>query len=256
MTDSNGGRLSGRVALVTGAGQGIGRGVSLAMAKEGARVVLVGRTFAKVEKVAAEVQDLGGVALSIECDVGVRGQVDAAVARLVEEFGRLDIVVNNAQSSVQHPLEETSEADVELCWRSGAMGTFHVMQAAFPHMRERGGVIVNFGSTTALIGDPSFGAYAMTKEAIRGLSRVAAKEWGRYGIRVNVVVPTALSEAAREFSLAEPERFAGYLTQIPLGRMGDPESDIGRAVASLATDDLGYLTGATLMLNGGRVLLG
>lgn len=256
MTDSSTGRLAGRVALITGAGQGIGRGVALAMARQGAQVALAGRTLAKVEKVVEEVRGHGAVALPIGCDVGNREQVDAAVARLIEKFGRLDVVVNNAQSSVQHPLEEISEEDVELCWRSGAMGTFYVMQAAFPHMRERGGAIINFGSTTAVIGDPSFGAYAMAKEAIRGLSRVAAKEWGRYGIRVNVVVPTALSESACEFREANPERFAGYLKQIPLGRMGDPEDDIGRAVASLTTDDMSYLTGATLMLNGGRVLLG
>lgn len=256
MTDSGGGTLSGRVALVTGAGQGIGRGVALAMAKHGAHLALVGRTFTKVETVAEEVRGHGGVALPIACDVSNRDQVDAAVAQLIEEFGQLDVVVNNAQSSVQSQLEETTERDLELCWRSGAMGTFYVMQAAFPHLRDRGGSVINFGSTTALIGDPSFGAYAMAKEAIRGLSRVAAKEWGRYGIRVNVVVPTALSESAREFSEANPERFAGYLKQIPLGRMGDPEDDIGRAVALLAADDMGYLTGATLMLNGGRVLLG
>ena len=256
MTDSGTGRLAGHVALITGSGQGIGRGVALAMAKQGATVVLAGRTFSKLEKVAAEVHELGAEALPVACDVSDRAQVDAAVARAVAAFGRLDAVVNSAQSSVQHPLEEISEDDVELCWRSGAMGTFYVMQAALPHLRERGGVIINFGSTTAVIGDPSFGAYAMAKEAIRGLSRVAAKEWGQYGIRVNVVVPTALSEVAREFGEANPERFAGYLEAIPLGRMGDPEDDIGRAVASLASDDMGYLSGATLMLNGGRVLLG
>lgn len=226
------------------------------MATEGAHLALAGRTLSKVESVATEIRERGGTALPIACDVSDRNQVDAAVAQLIEQFGQLDVVVNNAQSSTQNPLDETTERDIEVCWRSGAMGTFYVMQAALPHLRERGGAVINFGSTTALIGDPSFGAYAMAKEAIRGLSRVAAKEWGQYGIRVNVVVPTALSESAREFGKADPERFAGYLKQIPLGRIGDPEKDIGRAVASLASDDMSYLTGATLMLNGGRVLLG
>jgi 2-hydroxycyclohexanecarboxyl-CoA dehydrogenase len=250
------GKLTGRVALVTGAGQGVGRGVALAMAEEGASVVLAGRTASKVEAVAEGVRALGASALACACDVGVRAEVDAAVAAAVKRFGRLDVLVNNAQSSTQAPLEDTTEDEVELAWRSGSLGTFYGMQAAFPHLKERGGVVINFGSTTALIGDPSFGAYAMAKEAIRGLSRVAAKEWGRYGIRVNVVVPTALSPAALAFRDSNPERFAGYLELIPLGRMGDPQDDIGRAVAALASDDLQYLTGATLMLNGGRVLLG
>jgi NAD(P)-dependent dehydrogenase (short-subunit alcohol dehydrogenase family) len=248
--------LFGRVAFVTGAGQGIGEGVARALAARGATVALAGRTLAKVEAVAEELRAEGGAATAIGCDVGERAQVDAAIAQAVSEFGQLDVVVNNAQSSTQNLLEETTASDVELCWRSGALGTYHVMQAAFPHLRTRGGSVINVGSTTAIIGDPTFAAYAMAKEAIRGLSRVAAKEWGKYGIRVNVIVPTALSPSARAFGESEPERFAGYLAQIPLGRMGDPQDDIGRAVASLASDDLQYLTGATLMLNGGRVLLG
>jgi 2-hydroxycyclohexanecarboxyl-CoA dehydrogenase len=245
-------RLEGRVALVTGAGQGIGRGTALALAKEGAAVTLAGRTLSKCEAVAAEIRDLGGRAHPVACDVGVRAQVEAAVAATVSVFGGLDILVNNAQSSVQAKLEDTTDDDVDLAWRTGPLATLYAMQAALPHLRTSvGATIVNFGSSTAIEGNVAFGAYAMAKEAVRGLSRVAAREWGPLGIRVNVIVPNALSPASEEFRDAHPERFARMEGRVPLGRVGDPENDIGRAVVALAADDLTYLTGQTLMLTGG-----
>jgi NAD(P)-dependent dehydrogenase (short-subunit alcohol dehydrogenase family) len=240
------------VALVTGAGQGIGRGTALALAKEGAAVAVAGRTLSKCEAVAAEIAELGARTVPVACDVGVREEVEAAVAATVRAFGGLDILVNNAQSSVQARLEDTTEDDIELAWRTGAMATFYAMQAAFPHLRASGrGSIVNFGSSTAIEGNVAFGAYAMAKEAIRGLSRVASREWGPYGIRVNVIVPNALSPSSQDFRDAHPERFARMEARVPLGRVGDPEADIGRAVVALAADDLTYLSGQTLMLTGG-----
>src|SRR5829696_298934 len=131
-------------------------------------------------------------------------------------------------------------------------GNLYAMQVSLPYLRPRGGgTIVNFGSSTAIEGNAAFGAYAMAKEAIRGLSRVAAREWGRYGIRVNVIVPNALSPAAEDFRDANPERFARMQARIPLGRVGDPEFDIGRAVVGLASDELTYMSAQTLMLTGG-----
>ena len=246
------GRLSGRVAVVTGAGQGIGRGVALALAKEGASVAVSGRTLAKCERVAEEVAATGAEVVAIACDVGDRAQVDELIERTVQRFGGLDVLVNNAQSSRQGLLAEVTDDDVEQCWRSGALGTLYAMQAALPHLRARGGgSIVNFGSSTALDGNVTFGAYAMAKEAIRGLSRVASREWGRYGIRVNVVVPNALSPSGERYRDEHPERFAKMAAGLPLGRVGDPELDIGRAVVTLASDDLSYLTGETLRLTGG-----
>ncbi len=252
LTTPKDGRLAGRVVLVTGAGQGVGRGIALALAREGACVAAAGRTLAKCEAVVAEIEKADGTGIALACDVADPGQIRAAVAATAAHFGGLDALVNNAQSSVQRLLAETTAEDVDLAWRSGPLATLNAMQAALPLLRERGGgVIVNFGSSTAIDGNVTFGSYAMAKEAIRGLSRVAAREWGRYGIRVNVVVPNALSPAAEQYRTAEPERFRKMERSLPLGRVGDPESDIGRAVAALIGDDLGYLTGNTLMLTGG-----
>jgi len=245
-------RLTGKVALVTGAGQGVGRGIALAIAKQGARVGLAGRTVEKCEAVAKEIAEFGGEAMALACDVSDAEQVRAAVLATAGHFGGLDALINNAQSSVQRSLEKTTIEDVELSWRSGPLATLHAMQAALPLLRERGGgSIVNFGSTTAIDGSPKFGSYAMAKEAIRGLSRVAAREWGRYGIRVNVVVPNALSPSAERFRDEHPDAFRAMERRLTLGRVGDPEQDIGRAVAALISDDLAYLSGDTLMLDGG-----
>ena len=245
-------RLEGTVAVVTGAGQGIGRGAALALAKEGAAVALLGRTLDKCDSVATEIVSFGGQARAYRCDVGVRGEVDAVIGKVAEDFGGFDTVVNNAQASVQRLLAETTDADIELAWQSGALGTLYTMQAALPHLRARGGgAIINFGSSTAIEGNTSFGSYAMAKEAIRGLSRVAAREWGQYGIRVNVIVPNALSPAAETFRDEFPDRFERQQLRVPLRRVGDPETDIGRAVVALASDDLSYMTGDTLMLTGG-----
>jgi 2-hydroxycyclohexanecarboxyl-CoA dehydrogenase len=246
-------RLKGKIVLVTGGGQGIGRGIALALASEGAQVAVSGRRREPLDAVVEEITERGGQALAVEGDVGVRADAAAMVAATAEAYGGLDALVNNAQSSTQRRVADIGDEDLEVTWRSGALGTLYCMQAALPLLRARGGgSIVNFGSSTAVNGDATFGAYAMTKEAIRGLSRVAATEWGRFGIRVNVVCPTAMSPSAAAFRDSHPDAFERAVREIPLGRFGDPEGDIGAAVVGLVSDDFGYLTGATLMLGGGR----
>jgi 2-hydroxycyclohexanecarboxyl-CoA dehydrogenase len=248
--------LSGRTAIVTGGGQGLGRAIAKVLAERGARVVISGRTQGKLDDVVAEVQAAGGEAVAVVGDVADRRLALATVAEAIRAFGGVDILVNNAQTSVSGVrVADIDDETLRLVFGSGALGTLYAMQACYPVMKERGGgCVVNFGSSTAITGDPTFGAYVMAKEAIRGISRVAAREWGRDNIRVNVVCPAALTPSAAEFRDAHPDAFARMLKTVPLGRMGDEVEDIAHAVASLAGDDLKYLTGATLMLDGGRLL--
>jgi 2-hydroxycyclohexanecarboxyl-CoA dehydrogenase len=249
--------LTGKTAIVTGAGQGIGRGIALVLAERGASVVLNGRTPAKLAAVKKEIDAAGGRCVVAAGDVGSRSDVASVVEAALGAFGGIDILVNNAQARTPDvSVLGATDADLELTFRSGALGTLYAMQACHPHMKARGGgAIVNFGSSVAVSGDTGFAAYTMTKEAIRGLSRIAAKEWGPDGIRVNVICPAAMSPSAQAFAERSPERFRRVLRGIPAGRFGDPLSDIGRAVAALVSDDLSYLTGATLMLDGGRTLI-
>jgi 2-hydroxycyclohexanecarboxyl-CoA dehydrogenase len=248
--------LAGKAALVTGAGQGIGRAIALVLAERGASVVISGRTESKLTAVVDEIAQLGARATAIVGDVAVRADVQRMVDTTISTFGGVDILVNNAQASKPDVrIVDIDDDTWDLTFGSGGLGTLYAMQACHPIMKARGGGnIINLGSSTAITGDPGFGAYAMTKEAVRGLTRVAAREWGRDNIRVNVVCPAALSPGAAEFADAHPEAFARMLKSVPLGRMGDEIADVARAVAALCSDDFQYLTGATLMLDGGRLL--
>jgi NAD(P)-dependent dehydrogenase (short-subunit alcohol dehydrogenase family) len=248
------GRLDGKVAIVTGAGQGVGRGIALALAREGAAVTVAGRTLEKVERTAKDIADADGRALPLRADVSERHDVDAMVAATVEAFGTVDILVNNAQSSGQGPLETLAADDVQRDFSTGPLATLYCMQACLPYLKQHGGTIINLGSSAAVLGNPTFGAYAMAKEAIRGLTKVAAREWGQHGITVNVICPMSDSPASDTFLESHPEHLERILKETPLGRMGSSEDDIGGACVALATD-LGYLTGATLMLDGGRCIL-
>jgi len=245
-------RLSGRTALVTGGGQGVGRGIALALAAAGAAVVITGRTEGKLKDTAGEIAERGGRAYTVVGDVGEREDVDRMVAETVREFGGLDVLVNNAQSSVQRRLAETSYEDVELTYRSGPLAAFHAMQAALPHLKESRGSVVNLGSSAAVQGEATFAAYAMAKEAIRGLSRVAAREWGAYGIRVNVISPGTI-ETAMATEAHTPEQLAEFADANPLGRLGQP-ADVAEAFVFLARAS--YVNGVVLRVDGGDCLMG
>jgi NAD(P)-dependent dehydrogenase (short-subunit alcohol dehydrogenase family) len=260
MSDLSQPTLEGRVAIVTGAGQGVGRGIAQVFAARGVKLVTIGRTASTLEALRDEVRAAGGTIEIVQGDVRDRADVDRTVATAVEAYGGLDILVNNAQSlfdlNFQEPLLEVTDEQVDVPFRSGTVGSLYFMQAAHPHLKARGGgSIVNFGSSTALAGMPGFGAYAIAKEGIRGLTRVAAMEWGPDNIRVNTVVPAALTDRLRERLYDDPAVREERFSRIPLRRLGDPALDIGRAVAALVGDDLSYLTGATLVLDGGILLI-
>jgi NAD(P)-dependent dehydrogenase (short-subunit alcohol dehydrogenase family) len=243
--------LAGRVALVTGAGQGVGRGVALALGAEGAAVAVVGRTLEKCRAVAEEIVDRGGSAVPLQCDVTDRRAVDDAVAATREQLGQVSVLVNAAQTSHFATLRRLSEEALEEMWQSGPVGTLRFMQACFEDLRQTRGSVVNVGSGSSLTVQAAMGGYAAAKEAIRVLSRAAAVEWGKHGVRVNVVLPLADSPGLAGWSTDLPEAGASLADRVPLGRLGDAERDIGRAVVFLVGPDAGYVTGSTLMVDGG-----
>jgi NAD(P)-dependent dehydrogenase (short-subunit alcohol dehydrogenase family) len=188
--------VAGRVVIVTGAGQGIGRGIALHLGRNGASVVVAEWKEHRAARTVEELTALGVPALAAVCDISKKDEVDAMVAATVERFGRVDALVNNAQTfRPQAPLASVSEDDVDVFYGSGVKGTLWGMQAVFPHMRDAGwGRIVNFASAAGVTGMPGYGAYNASKEAIRALTRTAAREWGRDGIVVNCICPGAASK--------------------------------------------------------------
>ncbi len=247
------GTLEGRVAIVTGAGQGGGRGAALALAARGVKLVLFGRTALKLEAVADEARARGTTAVVITGDVGSAEDRTRLVGDAVRQFGAVQILVNAAQSPEQREqtvLGASTEVTDQL-WRTGFIATHELMRLCHPHMRDAGGgSIINFGSAAQHY-PKGFGIYGAVKSAITTMSRAAALEWASDNVRVNVVLPFAQSPAQDAHTIAEPELAAAVAARIPLGRVGDPELDIGRPVAFLAGPESSYITGTVLALNGG-----
>jgi NAD(P)-dependent dehydrogenase (short-subunit alcohol dehydrogenase family) len=254
-TVSNQSRLAGRTAIVTGAGRGIGRAIAELYAREGARVVIASRSGDGSATAAQAIEAAGGTAIAKPTNVGIKSDVVDMVAFAVETFGSLDILVNSAQSwgtrdqptglPVPTPLESFDDAELDWAFDTGFRGTFWAMQAAAPHMRERGGRIINFASWYGAIGNAGTVGYNITKEATRALTQTAAREWARHAITVNVVEPVAKTDAANNIARADPEEMAAAVAAIPMGRLGDPHLDIAPAVVYLATDDARFITGQT-----------
>jgi len=246
--------LSGKVALITGAGQGIGQGVALAMASAGATVVVTGRTLSKVEQTAQLVAERGGTALPLACNVKSADDLAAAVEAAVSQFGGLDILVNNAQEVPLGKLDDVTDEAFTAGFVSGPLAAMRLMKLARPHMAARGGgTIFNFCSSAGIRWDMSgYGAYGAVKQAIRALTRAAAAEWGSEGIRVLTIAPHAASPGLKWWIENNPEEAEAFFRTIPLGRVGELEQDIGRALVALCGQDLAYLTGATIPLDGGQ----
>jgi len=245
-------RLSGKTAIVTGGVGGIGRGITRAYVKEGASVLAVDIND---EAGAALVDELGDSVRFLNADISVEANAERIVAAAVDAFGGVDVLVNNAHASRQAPLLETTQDDLDLSFNTGFYPTFWLMNAAHSQLSERGGTVITFASGAGINGLPTQGAYAAAKEAIRAISRVAANEWARDGINVNVISPLALTEGVESYIEATPGIEKKLLAGTPMRRFGDPEADIGRVAVFLASDDASYMTGQTLMVDGGSTML-
>ena len=249
-------KLQGKVALVTGAGQGVGQGIAYALASEGVAVAVTGRTLAKVENTAAEIVRRGGRALALACNVKDPASMREAVEKTVQAFGGLQILVNNAQEVPLGTLNGVTDEDFAAGWESGPLATFRLMKLCYPYLKGDGNII-NLASPAAKRWDMSgYGAYAAVKEAIRSLSRAAAGEWGADNIRTNIILPLANSPAMEWWTRERPEESSAFVATVPVKRVGDCEQDIGRFVVSLCTDDCRYVNGQSIALDGGQAFLG
>jgi len=241
--------LNGRVVLVTGAGQGVGRGIAIALSRAGATVVLTGRTLSKLEAVRDEL----GAGHPIAADMTDRAQIRGVVETIEKKHGRLDCLVNAAYDARVGLFDALTAADARWDWESGFAGPLRCMQACFPLLSRSKGNIINVGAATGLKPDTtSFTLYASTKEALRSLTRTAAMEWASHGIRVNALIPLATSPSYTAWGERNPSAYQTNLETTPLRYLGDPVLDVGPGAVFLASDDAHYLTGTTLMLDGGR----
>ncbi len=260
------GFLEGKVAIITGGGRAvlsdgscgsIGYGIATAYAKEGANLVITGRNVKKLEEAKEELERLYGIkVLPVQADVCSGTDNEATVANVVKQavdtFGRIDVLINNAQASASGvTLANHTTEQFDLALYSGLYAAFYYMKACYPYLKETKGSVINFASGAGLFGNFGQCAYAAAKEGIRGLSRVAATEWGRDGINVNIVCPLAWTAQLEKFEQAYPDAFKANVKMPPMGHYGNVETEIGRVCVQLASPDFKYMSGETITLEGG-----
>ncbi len=263
------GHLTGKTAIITGAGRAvlkdgscgsIGYGIATAYAKEGANLVITGRNVKKLEDAKEELERLYGIkVLIVQADVSDGSDNEAVVKNVIdktiETFGRIDVLINNAQASASGvTLAEHTTEQFNLAMYSGLYATFYYMKACYPHLKETKGTVINFASGAGLFGNFGQCSYAAAKEGIRGLTRVAATEWGKDGINVNIVCPLAWTAQLEQFQDAYPDAFKANVHMPPMGHYGNSELEIGRVCVQLASPDFKYMTGETITLEGGMGL--
>lgn len=260
------GFLTGKTVIITGAGRAvlsdgrcgsIGYGIATAYAKEGANLVITGRNVAKLEAAKEELEKNYSIkVLAVQADVNAGADNEAVVNHVIEEtikeFGRIDVLINNAQASASGvPLAEHTTEQFNLALYSGLYAAFYYMKACYPHLAKTKGSVINFASGAGLFGNFGQCAYAAAKEGIRGLTRVAATEWAKDGINVNIICPLAWTAQLEQFQKAYPDAFEKNVHTPPAGHFGDAELEIGRVCVQLASPDFKYMTGETLTLEGG-----
>lgn len=252
------GFLVGRAALITGGADGIGRGIAARFSRAGAAVLLTDFDEEKGLSTTAALKSEGASIEFLRCDVTDKPQVTDAVAACVERFGSIDILVNNAYSGsglarIEDKTDPVFDYALKICLYAAKWS----MEAALPYMRERGwGRVVNIASLNGVNAHMGSAEYNVGKEALRSYTRTAAREWARHGICANIICPAAVSAAYRSFAAAQPEMAAATASANPMGRMGDPEQDIGGVALFLASEDARYVTGNTLFADGGAHING
>ncbi|TAM72022.1 SDR family oxidoreductase [Mycobacterium sp.] len=244
--------MRGHVAIVTGAAQGVGKGVAAALLERGAEVLLVDIQEEALEAAAAELQTIGRVE-QLVADLRDPDSARRIAAAAVEAFGTVHGLVNNAIATNEpKAFVDITTEDLALGYEVGPRATFLLMQAVHPLMvRQGGGSIVNLGSGTGTGGEPKWGGYAAAKEGIRGLSKVAALEWGRDNIRVNVICPFAESDGVKYWKSFAPKEYEKAVGRVPMKRIGDVRTDVGALVAFLLGGDATFITGQTIHVDGG-----
>ena len=249
-------RLKGNVTIITGGGKGIGFGLAQAFAAEGSDLVITGRTESRLLSAKERLEKEFGIhVLPIVADGADEVVIKKVVSETIRTFGKINTLVNNAQVSKSGlPLVEHTREDLDLAVFSGLYAAFFYMRECFPYLKETKGSVINFASGAGMFGKLGQSSYAAAKEGIRGMSRVAAAEWGPDGVRVNVVCPLAMTESLQEWKENYPELFEKTIQGIPLGRFADPRNDIGRTCVFLASEDASYITGETITLQGGSGL--
>lgn len=251
------GLLADRVVLVTGAGRGVGRGIALACAGSGARVVIAEKRAEEGAAVAREIEAKGGGAHFAPCDVTRREAVDAAVAAALDRFGRLDAVVHNATSDLSPMPDDLATVDpgqLEDHMGVALRGALHCAQAAFEALREARGQLVVLTSPAGMEGAATLPLYSAVKGGQRGFVKSLAREWGREGVRVNAISPLAATPAMVRAFDEDPALRRQIEALGALGRIGDPEQDVGAVVTLLLSDRTGYVTGQTWVVDGGRFM--
>lgn len=261
--------LKGKTAIITGAGRAvlsddrcgsIGYGIATAYAKEGANLVITGRNVKKLEDAKEELERKYGIkVLIVQADVNAGADNESVVSNVVKQtidtFGSIDVLINNAQASASGvPLADHTTEQFNLAVYSGLYAAFYYMKTCYPYLKETKGTVINFASGAGLFGNFGQCAYAAAKEGIRGLTRVAATEWAKDGINVNIICPLAWTAQLEQFEKAYPDAFKENVKMPPAGHYGDSELEIGRVCVQLASPDFKYLTGETLTLEGGMGL--